>query len=62
MSDERIYEELKQILRGVDRLERILNSLEEKTKTAMKVFKMVQELDLLPEFNVAKGFPTKRNK
>ena len=63
MSDrERIFQELKHILRVVDRLECILNSLEEKTKTAMKVFKMVQELDLLPEFNMPKGFRTKANK
>ena len=64
MSDrERIFQELKHILSVVDRLEGILNSLDEKTKMAMKIFKMVQELDLLPEFNVLpKGFRKKANK
>lgn len=65
MSDrERIFQELNQIHRVVDRLECILNSLEEKTNMAMKIFKMVQELDLLPGFNVniPKGFRKKANK
>ena len=48
VDEDRILEELQHILRVVDRLESIVNILEEMTKMALKIFKMVQDLDLLP--------------
>ena len=54
MDEERIFEELQHILRVVDRMETILKDLEERAKMAMQIFKMVQDLDLLPENNFEK--------
>ena len=60
--EQQILEELEHILRVVDRMECTLNSLQEKAKVAMRIFKMVQKLDLLPEFDIQKGFRKEPNK
>ena len=58
MSLERIYQELDTIAATVERLEVMVQALDEKAKMAMGIFKIIQQLELLPlpEIDLAKVF------
>ena len=60
MSLERIYQELDTIAATVERLEVIVRALDEKAKMAIGIFKIIQQLELLPlpEIDLAKVFRT----
>ena len=60
MSLERIYQELDTIAATVERLEVMVQALDEKAKMAMGIFKIIQQLELLPlpEIDLAKVFRT----